>query len=201
MVESGTGSRQRIDFAVPGPATVRGAALVVALMLLALLAVASPDSLSAQANALEIFSGRVGSYQIAVAVQPEAPKVGPVHFSISLTDAETSLGVTDATIVIIANDEGGEPTYQAPALNTPRSPQSYEANISFLASGRWTVEVRVESAGLGPAVVSVPLDVEKLSIAANSWGALVLLGLIAVLIGGAAYVGYSARRARRGRQA
>lgn len=166
-------------------------------ILFAVMALASSASVSADGDVVEVFRDRAGPYEVVVGVLPETPRVGPVHFSITLTDAATSLLVDDAEITIVASDELGQPAYQTRALNTPRSPQSYEANISFGEAGAWTVEVRVLTARLGPATFSFPLEVDVLSIAPVTGGALVLLGVIIVLIVGTLYVWYSARRQRR----
>ena len=135
---------------------------------------------------------------MGLAVLPYPPKVGHVHFSITLSDVETSSDVTDAEITIVANDEGGEPAYQALALNTPQEPRFYEANISFRAAGSWSLEVRVDSPRLGATTFSVPMEVEIQSIAAAPEGTLVFIGLMIVLVGGATYVWYSARRRTQG---
>ena len=135
---------------------------------------------------------------MGLAVLPYPPKVGHVHFSITLSDAETSLDVTDAEVTIVANDEGGEPTYQARALNTPQEPRFYTTNISFRAAGSWSLEVRVDSPRLGATTFSVPMEVEIQSIAAAPEGTLVFIGLMVVLVGGATYVWYSARRRTQG---
>ena len=156
-------------------------------ILFAVMALASSASVSADGDVVEVFRDRAGPYEVVVGVLPETPRVGPVHFSITLTDAATSLLVNEAEITIVASDELGQPAYQTRALNTPRSPQSYEANISF----------GVLTARLGPATFSFPLEVDVLSIAPVTGGALVLLGVIIVLIVGTLYVWYSARRQRR----
>ena len=180
-----------------GSAWRRTVSAMAVVVLAAAIALASSASVSADGQAVEIFRDRAGPYDVVVGVRPETPRVGPVHFSITLTDAATSLQVSDAEVTIIANDELGQPTFQARALNTPKSPQLYEANISFESAGAWTVQVQVLNARLGPAAFSFPLAVEPLSIGPESGGALVLLGVIVVLIGGASYVWYGARRQRR----
>lgn len=174
-----------------------GVVLGALVLLGALLTLAPFESVSANGHAVEIFRGNEGSYEIIVRILPEEPVVGTVHFSITPLDAVTLLPVTDSEILIVANDSGGEPTYQARALNTPKSPQDYEANISFESAGRWTLEIEVKSDDLGEATVTVPLNVGKQSIPPSGWGAIVLLAVVAVLVGGAIYVWHSGRRQRR----
>ena len=178
----------------PGSAGRQAGVVAAAVALLTALALGLPDSARAQVEATEIFRHRQGGYEMGLAVLPHPPKVGHVHFSITLSDVETSSDVTHAEITIVANDEGGEPAYQALALNTPQEPRFYEANISFRAAGSWSLEVSVDSPRLGATTFSVPMEVEVQSIAAAPEGTLVFIGLMVVLVGGAAYVWYSARR-------
>ena len=182
----------------PGSAGRQAGVVAAAVALLTALALGLPDSAQAQVEATEIFRHRQGGYEMGLAVLPYPPKVGHVHFSITLSDVETSSDVTDAEITIVANDEGGEPAYQALALNTPQEPRFYEANISFRAAGSWSLEVRVDSPRLGATTFSVPMEVEIQSIAAAPEGTLVFIGLMIVLVGGATYVWYSARRRTQG---
>ena len=173
-------------------------AIVLGLTLLIML-LALPPSTRASANgdAVEIFRAREGPYEVVVGIQPEKPVVGTVHFSVTPLDASTSLPVTDAEIVIVANDKRGKPTYQARALNTPSSPQYYDANITFESAGAWTLLVSVRSQEVGEATFTVPLTVEGQSITPGLAGTFVFLALLAVLTGGALYVWHSARRRHR----
>ncbi len=182
----------------PSSAGRQAGVVAAAVALLTALALGLPDSARAQVEAKEIFRHRQGGYEMGLAVLPYPPKVGHVHFSITLSDVETSSDVTDAEITIVANDEGGEPAYQALALNTPQEPRFYEANISFRAAGSWSLEVKIDSPRLGATTFSVPMEVEIQSIAAAPEGTLVFIGLMIVLVGGAAYVWYSARRRTQG---
>ena len=102
---------------------------------------------AANGDAIEIFRGREGQYEVIVGIQPEDPVVGTVHFTITPLDSSSSLPVTDAEIVIVANDQSGNPTYQARAINTPDSPQYYDANITFETPGTWTLLVSLQSRG------------------------------------------------------
>jgi len=171
--------------------------LIAAAITCAAIVLASSATIWADSHSLEIFHDRAGPYEVMVAVQPGTPRVGPVHFLVTLTDAATTLQVNDAEVTILASDERTQLAYWTRALNTPQSPQVYEANISFEAASVWTLEVEVLTDGLGPATFSVPLEVGVLAIAPATSGALVLLGVVAVLIGGAAFVWYSAGRQRR----
>ena len=147
--------------------------------------------------AVEIFRGRDGAYEVVVAILPEEPTVGTVHFSITPSVAETSVPVTDAKIIVVAIDPENEPAYQARALNSPDSPRSYDANITFESQGTWTVSVEIRSDGAGDATVVFPLELGPQPLESSPAGAVVLLAVMAVLIGGGVYVWYSSRRRRQ----
>jgi len=178
-----------------------GMSLLSAAVLCAAMVLASSDTVSADGHALEIFRDQAGPYEVTVSVQPVMPRVGPVHFLVTLTDAATALQANDAKVTILASHEPTQLAYWTRALNTPQSPQLYEANISFQAAGVWTLEVEVLTDGLGPATFSVPLEVDVLAITPATGGALVLLGVVVILVGGSAFIWYSARRQRRKGQA
>ena len=171
----------------------------LALLLSALSAIALlvPAGLAlANGSGVEIFRGRDGSYEVAVSILPADPVIGTVHFSIIPLDASTSLPVTDAEVTIVAHDEGGEPRFRARALNTPDSPQFYDANITFDSAGAWTLLVEVRNDDLGEAAVTVPLRVEERALTPGAAGSLVLLGAVVVLVGGALYIWFDIRRRR-----
>lgn len=157
--------------------------------------------LSAHGDATEIFRGTEGAYELVLAVQPEETVVGTIHITITPFDAATSMLVDSAEIVIVAHDPEGAPTYQARAINTPASPEYYDANITFESDGEWTLMVSVDHATLGKATFSVPLGVGELPVPAGSGGAVVWLFVLVVLAGGATYVWRTSRRRTADRQA
>ena len=148
-------------------------------------------------NAVEVFRGRDGAYEVIVAILPEVATVGTIHFSITPLVAETSVPVTDAEIIVVAIDPEGEPAYQARALNSPNSLRSYDANITFESQGTWTMSVEISSDGAGEATVVFPLELGAQPIESSPAGAVVLLVVMAALIGGSVYVWHSGRRRRQ----
>ena len=150
---------------------------------------------------LEIFRGREGLYLIIVGVQPEKPTIGIIHFSVTPLDAETMLPVDDATITVIAINEQGEPTFQAPALPSPDSSLYYDANINFTESGAWGLLVKLESEQFGEATVTMPLEIGSPPVLPGGVGTIVFVIMLAILVGGIVYVWYSARRKQKQRMA
>ncbi len=184
----------------------RHASLKVATLapLLALLAWAvavawGPSPVAAQTvgEPTELFRGRSGPYELIVAIRPDVPVVGTIHFLVSVLDADTRGAVDDARVLIVAIDEDGAPVYQSLAVDTPASPGVYEANITFSEPGRWDLRVDVENRRIGEASFNVPLEVRPPPGSEGSGGVIVFAGVIAVLVAGTVYVAYTARQSRR----
>ena len=178
---------------------VNAAILVSVLALLAWAVATAPGPVSAQTEAepRELFWGRSGPYEIFVGIRPNEPLVGTIHFLVTALDATTRETVADARVLIVAIDEDGVPTQQSLAVNTPRSPDLYEANIAFSEPGRWMLRVDVQSDRMGEASFDVPLEVRPAPVSASLSGAIVFAGVLFVLVGGTLYLWYSARRTRR----
>ena len=171
--------------------------LAVALGVLALMA--GIQNASGNGASFEIYEGRAGAYAIIVGVLPEDTAVGAVHFSVTISDAETSRPITDAEVTLVAVNDSGQEVYQARAVNTPVQPVYYDANITFESAGAWTIRVDVESRDLGQASVDVPLEVREPALTPGAAGTLLFLAVIAVLVGGGIYVWRASKRALRDR--
>ena len=146
---------------------------------------------------LQIFRGPAGPYEVILTVQPQKPRVGTVHFAATVLHPGTQTLVENANVLIVAYNPDGEPTYQTPALNDPATPIHYKGNIIFRGAGQWSLAVRIDSDLHGAAEARMPLHIAQPASTPGIEGAL-MLGLVTVALGGgAAYVAYSARRARR----
>jgi len=177
---------------------------VIAVSVLALLAwvvaaASGPGPVSAQTEVepRELFRGRSGPYEIVVGIRPNEPLVGTIHFLVTALDATTREIVADARVLIVAIDEDGVPTQQSLAVNTPRSPDFYEANLNFEKPGKWMLRVDVGNDRMGEASFDVPLEVRPAPTSASRSGGILFAGVLVVLFGGTLYVWYSARRSRR----
>ena len=181
--------------------------LIVVILALVAIGVQAAPGLAGRALAhgeaerLELFRGREGLYLIIVEIQPQNPTVGMIHFSVTPLDAETMLPVDDAIITVIAINEQGEPTFQAPALPSPDSPLYYDANINITESGAWSLMVKLESERLGEATVTMPLQIGTPPLPSGNEGTIVFVVMLAILVGGTVYVWYSARRKQNQRVA
>ena len=140
-------------------------------------------------------NARVGPYELQVGIFPGRPKVGNLHLSILVKDAEAKTLVTDATVMVaVRGPEGATDVSPVQATNTPQSPQFYDVNIPLDVEGSWTLTVETNSY-LGKASLDVPLEVTEP-------GGLDLLfplaGMVAILT--LAVWAWDRTRARRKRQ-
>ena len=158
------------------------------------------SSSTVEAHGNEVLREKAGPYEVVVAILPERPAIGTVHFSITPLDASDGQLVTQVKIWLTAYDEKGEPVYAARAVNLPATPHYYDTNVKFEEAGTWTIELTLEQESLGEASLSFPLEIEAPAIGAGAGGGFVFLGVFAVLIGGAVYLWMSARRATRARE-
>ena len=180
-----------------GRRRLRAASVVLGTIAgVALFALMTPTALS-NGDSVEIYRERGGGYEMVVGVLPERPRVGVVHVTITLLDAESGDPVSDARINVVAHDELGNARYQARAVNTPAAPRHYDANFTIESEGNWMLVVEVQSDRLNLATFNVPLSVDSPSNEPGLGGLLIWLLVIAAFVGGGVYVWYSSVRASR----
>lgn len=104
-------------------------------------------------------NARVGPYEMQVGIFPGNPKVGNLHLSILVNDAEAGESITDATIMVMAAGPAGTAVAgPVQATNTPQAPQFYDADIELTVEGDWTLTLETDSR-LGKASLEIPLRV------------------------------------------
>ena len=87
-----------------------------------------------------------GPYEVQVGIFPGRPKMGIVHLSISMTDAEAGTTITDAVVMVMAKGPEGVPILGPfQAINTPRNPHLYEADVDLDRRGVWIVTLDMDS--------------------------------------------------------
>lgn len=151
------------------------------------------------ASAQEIFRGAGNGYDVSVTVQPDAPPVGVVHFTVVLLDAASSRPVERALVRLTANDPDGRPAYTSLALRSPASPGFYEANLTIQTPGAWTLTVDVESDDLGDASFTAPLEIVGEPVEPSVGAALLWALLTSALVLGGAFLWLKTRRVVRQR--
>lgn len=120
----------------------------------------SPVSANGATRAV-VQDARAGPYQLQVGILPGSPKVGNLHLSIIVQDAQNETIITDAVVLVAAKGPAGAADV-APvqAANTPLSPQSYEVDISLDAAGSWVVTLETDGR-LGQASLDLPMEVTE----------------------------------------
>lgn len=146
---------------------------------------------------LQLYKGPADPYEVIVAVQPQKPKVGTVHFTVTILDPATQSLVENAKVLIVAYNPDGEPTYQSPALNDPATPIHYKGNIIFRSAGQWSLRVKIETEAHGETQAVTPINIAEAASAPGLEGVFVLALVVLALGGGTAWVAYSIRRQQR----
>lgn len=182
---------------------VRAVSLAVAAFALATLAAPSASAQSPEAAEPEvaeavtrgIYLVEQGPHRVTVQTIPSVPAAGTVHFVVTPTLIADGSAVTSAIVLIVVDDDQGEPTYQSLALNPPDRSNQYTANILVKKAGDWTVRVNLQIGG-DELVLSFPLEVIERSITGGIAGTISFFVVLAVLLGGAGYLAWSSRRRR-----
>ena len=128
-----------------------GWSLPVLTLIVALALLAGLSGGTASANGavrLVVIDEVAGPYLLRVGVLPGDPTIGPLHVSTLIQDATGDTAV-DAATVRVSVSGAGTPS-QSDAVNSPQSPQLYEANLLLDALGQWSVTLDIDS-DLGPA--------------------------------------------------
>ena len=150
-------------------------------------------------DSFEIFRGQSDAFEVTIDVSPRTPVVGPVHFTVKVSDSATANIVTDARILIVVFDEEDAPTIQTLVLNTPLTPDFYEGNLTFELPARYTLRVDLDSPTFGSTSFRAPFTVRSGTPIENPLGTWIFLLVTVAIIGGTVYVGFSAKKAQRRR--
>lgn len=173
------------------------AAWVVAAALLCLLAGAGllPERVAAQVLQPAPFQAAAGPYQLTVEERLSGLSLGRAQFLVTVREQATGRPVTDARVAVWFQSPRPKDRAQTLALSGPDTPGVYEARVNLDSPGVWQVSVEVISP-LGVAVVDIP-PVDVPATRRFTDGSWVFIGVTLVLVAGAGYVYWSARRAQR----
>ena len=151
---------------------------------------------------LQLHRGPAGPYEVIITIQPHKPKVGTVHFGVTILDPETQSLVEDARVRIVAYPPNPDDrALQTPALNDPATPIHYKGNIIFRSAGQWNLIAEIQTAEHGEVTASTPINIAEAAATPGVEGLFMLALVTLALGGGAAYVIFSIRRAQRQRDA
>ena len=173
---------------LPKPAEIMR--ITYSLIITILLFVVSPHHYAlANDHTEEIFRAeKDGGFEIVVGIQPKKPIIGTVHFSVTLSDINTKVPISDAKITLMAEKNESHIKYQARALNFPSSPNYYETNITFKSAGLWTLIVSVQMKDVEESTFIIPLDIGNQSITPGTAGNFVFLAVLILLSFGIIYI-------------
>ncbi len=160
--------------------------------------VVGPSPARAQETGVVEFHTTASGYDISVEESTSNLSVGLAKVVVTLRDASTGEVVDDARVVVRREHETSDEGGSAQALNSPVSPDRYQARFSLKSPGTWRLWVEVDGR-LGRVEVEV-LPVEIPVLRSYSTGSFVYLGVFAVIALGASYVWWSSRRVLRQRE-
>ncbi len=139
-----------------------------------------------------------GPHAVSVFVINSNLAAGFLQMALFITDANTGETVSDASVVLKANNEDQEYEGWATALNSPSMPERYDVRMNLGSTGEWTIDVDVSSPlGQGGAR-ALTLDVPALNRYTN--GSLVFFGIFAAMMLGLVYIFWSTKRQNRRRR-
>ena len=171
--------------------------IIVLISFIVVILTLIPRDASGHGKMEEITRKNIGPYEIVVAIVPNPPAVGMVHFSVTPLLKSSGDLVNDAEIILVAYDKSGDAIYQSRAVNLPNSPHLYDANIKFRSPGIWRIEIQVAGDDLEPINFPLHLTIYQQAIAPNPVGGIVLLTVVFILIGGAYYLWRSSKNKNR----
>ena len=139
-----------------------------------------------------------GPHAVRVFVINSNLAAGFLQMALFITDANTGETVSDARVVLKANNEDQEYEGWATALNSPSMPERYDVRMNLRSTGEWTIDVDVSSSlGQGGARA---LTLEVPALKRYTSGSLVFFGIFAVMMLGIAYLFWSTKRQNRRRR-
>ena len=172
----------------------------LALLLLAVVMAglpAGPVQAQAQESGTKEVQVRAGPYDINVVSALSNLSLGQARFFITILDVTTGKPVTDARVLVRLKGNLNDTQGWATALYVPGEPDHYEARIVLDAPGTWKVSVEVTSSLGNEEIVASTLEIPTTR--SYTSGSIVFAGVFVLLLLGAGYVWWSARRAQRQR--
>ena len=151
---------------------------------------------------LQIYRGPAGPYEVVITILPHRPKVGTVHFGVTILDPQTRTAVENARVRIVAYPPNPDDrALQTPALNDPATPIHYKGNIIFRSDGQWNLVAEIRTAEHGEVTATTPIHISEAASVPSVEGLFMLVLVTLALCGGTTYIIYSIRRAQRARDA
>jgi hypothetical protein len=174
-------------------------ALFAALFLLAPIsaAFAQDDERLGENRGVDVIAG---PHAVRVVIINSNPAAGFIQMAMFITDASTGETVSDARVILLANNDGEdlESVWTAHKVS-PNDPRRYDTRMNLGSTGDWIISVDVSSSlGQGGAE-ALHIVVPSLNRYTN--GSLVFFAIFAAMMLGVAYLFWSVKRDNRRRAA
>ena len=172
---------------------------VSAVTLFVVLFGAGSDRAAAHGDGTEIFRQTSGPYVIAVRILPLQPLVGQLHLTVTVDLLETGEPVEDARVGVTGRIRNGEvEAIYSPGLNLPTARRFYDANFDIDDGGIWDFEVKVTGdAGEGDVVTPVSIARRVRGESLGIPGTMMFILVSSALLGGGAWITFTARKNQR----
>ena len=139
-----------------------------------------------------------GPHAVRVVVINSNLAAGFLQIALFITDSNTRETVSDARVILKANNDGQGYEGWGTAHNSPANPQRYDARMNLGSTGEWTIDVDVKSSLGQGATNALTLEVPALNRYTD--GSLVFFGIFAVMMLGVIYIIWSVKRDNRRRR-
>ena len=174
------------------------ATLVLVLLLIVFLSV-SVSTVAAQDQDERGVNVIAGPHAVRAVMINSNMAAGFIQMALFITDANTGEVVSDARVVVKAENKKEEYEGWDTAHNSPNMPDRYDLRMNLGSTGEWVINMDVSShLGQGGATV-MTLEVPALN--RYTEGSLVFFGVFAVMALGIVYLFWSTRRNNRRREA
>ena len=173
-------------------------ALFAALLLLAPIsaAFAQDDERLGENRGVDVIAG---PHAVRVVIINSNPAAGFIQMAMFIADASTGETVSDARVILLANNNGEDFESVWTAHNSPNDPRRYDTRMNLGSTGDWIISVDVSSSlGQGGAE-ALHISVPSLNRYTN--GSLVFFAIFAAMMLGVAYLFWSVKRDNRRRAA
>jgi hypothetical protein len=174
-------------------------ALFAALLLLAPIsaAFAQDDERVGENRGVDVIAG---PHAVRVVIINSNPAAGFIQMAMFITDASTGETVSDARVILLANNDGEdlESVWTAHKVS-PNDPRRYDTRMNLGSTGDWVISVDVSSSlGQGGAEA---LNIQVPALKRYTSGSLVFFAIFGVMMLGIAYLFWSVKRENRRRAA
>ncbi len=149
-----------------------------------------------------VYSADVAANSVLVTMLPESPVVGIVHFEVALTSLATGTPASGVEVRLYATPRESGERQTARALDSPASPGRYASKLELERAGVWDVAVEIgPGAQDGRGQFAITVRSRTRGSGGGALGSAVWAIVSVSIVGGALWLYFGSRRARRRRGA